>query len=156
MDYKQSPKYVVVTQYDSKTQKCFAVLLSSSLKIVKIVGAVTKTQLVNAVITYRYTPLNFSINIKEHSIVMDSGDFSRFSPSHAMGIILAEIYVNNEFNCYLVLNNATFTLAKLTKTQIVGYTSKLGVNDCFIQNAVIRNNTVNAFPHKPFRKINLN
>lgn len=93
-----------------------------------------------------YKLLNFSLD-RNGKIKEDVGSFTRLGKN--TGIVLAEIKnVSGRTLGYRIINNTTFAISNMKTEDIVVWDKKLDVP--FLQNGIIRNNTVNCYPLHSF------
>ena len=105
------------------------------------------------VIQKRLKPLNFSID-RNGSIKEDSGSFKRFHPQGA-GVIIAEIQNSHGRTLgYRVMNNINGNIINMKTEDIVSKEAQL--KRPFLQNGIVRNNTVNCYPLHKFPVIKIN
>lgn len=144
--------YVVVTGADKKSGAYHAVAVEpESFSVVGDYGYVTAENLVRAVYNggSNLTPLNFSVD-RSGKIVQDCGDFNRFS-SRGSAVVLAEIKSKGgRVLGYRLLSCVNNAVVNLRLEEILQREKAMGNGEHFLQNGIIRRNTVNCYPMKPF------
>lgn len=94
-------------------------------------------------------PLNFSLD-KSGKLVQNCGDFNRFS-KHGSAVVLAEIRSRGGRTLgYRLLSCATKACVNLKTEEIIQREKAMPNGEHFLQNGIVRNNTVNCYPMKPF------
>lgn len=117
-------------------------------------GIITKTrdELVTIVRTNNLKPVNFSID-RDNNIREDAGSFKRFEKS-GVGVVIAEI--KNPYGRslgYKIIQSTTGLVVNMRTEEIVQKEKILGRP--FLQNGIVRNNTVNCYPLHSFPVIKL-
>ena len=117
-------------------------------------GILTKTrnELVTIVRTNNLKPVNFSID-RDNNIREDAGSFKRFQKS-GVGIVIAEIKSPYGRSLgYKIIQSTTGTVVNMRTEEIVQKEKVLGRP--FLQNGIVRNDTVNCYPLHSFPVIKL-
>lgn len=144
--------YVVVTAADKKAGKFHCVAVQSdTFNVIDDYGFVTSEAIVNVISSSggQIVPLNFSIG-PNRQIVQNCGDFSRFS-QRGSAVVLAEIKSKGgRVLGYRLLSCANNACVNLRLEEILQREKSMGENEHFLQNGIIRKNTVNCYPMKPF------
>lgn len=144
--------YIAVTGVDKKSGAYHAVAVDSeSFNVIGDYGYVTAENLVR--ITYNggspVSPLNFSVD-RAGQLVQNCGDFNRFSPKGS-AVVLAEIKSKGGRTLgYRLLSCANNACVNLRLEEILQREKAMGQGEHFLQNGIVRNNTVNCYPMKPF------
>lgn len=112
-------------------------------------GVVTKTrdELVSLVRSNNLKPVNFSID-RNNTLKEDAGSFKRFDKT-GVGVVVAEI--QNPYGRslgYRIIQSTTGVLVNMKTEEIVQKEKVLGRP--FLQNGIVRNNTVNCYPLHSF------
>jgi hypothetical protein len=117
-------------------------------------GVVTKTrdELVTLIKTNSLKPVNFSVD-RTGALKEDAGSFKRFEKT-GVGIVVAEIQNSYGRNLgYRLIQSTTGNLVNMKTDEIVAKEKALGRP--FLQNGIVRNNTVNCYPLHSFPVIKL-
>lgn len=143
--------YVVVTGVDKNTGLYHAVNVDSEqFTLVTDYGFVTEENLAKFTVSGgdHTIPLNFSVD-RAGKLVQNCGNFSRFSPKGS-AVVVAEIKSKGgRILGYRLLSCANNAIVNLRLEEILQKDKLMG-DDNFLQNGIIRNNTVNCYPQKPF------
>lgn len=149
--------YIAVTECKKEQGKSYytGVVLSDDFEVVNKLGYLDEINLIRNTLAYNLSPINFSIN-RSQKLVMDCGDFSRFS-TKGSAVILAELKTRGgRVLGYKLLSCAQLIVTNLKLDDILQREQAYGDNEHFLQNGIIRNKTVNCYPRKPFRTIIVN
>ena len=144
---------IVVTGYVKETGMCHVVGVdSTTLNPVADYGMVHESSLPQACATANCAPLNFSIGA-DGRVVMDCGDFKRFSPSGS-AVVLAEVLDSRRKSVgYRVISCANNACVTIDTQEIIRREAEKQEPEHFLQNAIIRNGAVCSYPKKPFLKV---
>lgn len=94
--------------------------------------------------------LNFSV--QNGKVVQDNGVFSRLSHNGISMVVLKVLCTNSgRVVGYSCLNTKTFVIGNVKREQLIEQQKRQG-DLPLLQNAIIRNDTVNAYPNKAFAK----
>lgn len=143
--------YAVVTGVDKKSGAYHAVAVDPEFNVIGDYGYVTAEALVHIVYNggSAMTPLNFSVD-RAGKLVQDCGDFNRFS-TRGSAVVLAEIKSKGgRVLGYRLLSCANNAVVNLRLEEILQREKAMGNGEHFLQNGIIRRNTVNCYPMKPF------
>lgn len=123
------------------------VQVSTNLNQVTRLGLLTKEVLLNYV-SKGLKPLNFSVD-RTGEILEDCGSFDRFSPKGS-AVVLAEVknYTGRILG-YRLLSCRTFGIVNIEKAKIIEQ-EKRYKDEYFLQNGIVRGDTINCYPRKPF------
>ena len=149
--------YIAVTELKKEQGQSYysGVVLNDDFEVINKLGYLDEANLVRNTIMYNLSPINFSVN-RNQKLVMDCGDFSRFS-SKGSAVILAELKTRGgKVLGYKLLSCAQLIVTNLKLDDILQREQAYGDNEHFLQNGIIRNKTVNCYPRKPFRTIIIN
>lgn len=144
--------WIVVTGVDSQSKYLHAVGVDSeTYKVCMDYGWMHESSLVQVVNSAGANgkPLNFSV-IHNTSIMQDCGAFTRFS-KRGSAVILAEMQdKRHKTTGYMLLsctNNATVVLPI---HEILQLEANMPDGEHFLQNGIVRNNSISCYPNKPF------
>lgn len=144
--------YVVVTGQNKKSALVHAVAVDhETYSVVGDYGFVGSSELVKIMYNggSQLTPLNFSLD-RAGQIKQDCGDFSRFS-QHGSAVVLAEIKTKGGRTLgYRLLSCINNVCVNLRLEEVLQREKSMPQGEHFLQNGIIRNNTVNSYPFKPF------
>lgn len=145
--------YIVVTSADKKSGPYHVVAVDEkTYSVIGDYGMVTEAQIVQFMRSGSgndIQPLNFSID-RNGKLVQDCGDFGRFS-LRGSAVVLAEIKSKAGRTLgYRLLSCANNACVNLRLEEILQREKSMGDNEHFLQNGIIRNNTVNCYPMHPF------
>lgn len=144
--------YIVVRKYDMSKDICLCDVISDDLMTITSQFTLPKTVLGNYVKEAKLIPLNFSID-RRNAVVEDCGSFSRFS-SPECAVVIAELKTQSGRNMgYRLLGCANGVLSNMKVADILSLSSK--VDYPILQNAIIRNNTVNCYKLRQFPTITI-
>ena len=148
--------YVVVTGVDKQSGLYHAVNIDSEQFTLRTdYGYVTEANLAKFAVSGgdHTIPLNFSVD-RVGKIVQNCGSFTRFSPKGS-AVVIAEIKSKGgRVLGYRLLSCANNAIVNLRLEEILQKDKSMG-DDNFLQNGIIRNNTVNCYPQKPFPVITM-
>lgn len=115
-------------------------------------GVESEEVLVNQIVKgYRLKPLNFSID-RHNKIKQDCGSFKRFNGSSM--IVIAELVSHSGvIKGYRLYSCAYNNFLNATRKDIIERAGQ--TSEPYLQNAVIRNGTVNCYPNHPFVRIKI-
>lgn len=123
-------------------------VLDEKLNSVVNTAVLEKEQLVG--LGKQHTCYNFSVNNGE--IVQDCGVFSRLSHKGTSMIVLKALSTSSgRIVGYSCMNAKTLTIGNAKREQLIEQQKRQG-DLPLLQNAIIRNDTVNAYPGKTFMK----
>lgn len=146
--------YLAVTGVVNMKPECLfhCICITDDYTVHSDFGNITEKVLIDTVISNSLTPINFSIS-RERRLVMDCGDFSRFS-TRGSAVILAELVTRgSKVLGYKLLSCAKPVVTNLKLDEILLRDAAYGEGEHFLQNGIIRNKTVNCYPRKPFNRI---
>ena len=139
--------YIVVSNYFKGADTCLCLQISEkTFEVERVLGNITLQQLGLFTVQRNLTPINFSVD-RNNKVVQDCGNFSRFN-SKGSAIVLAEIKQNNVTTGYKLLASGTTTVLNKTTEAIVERANMQ--EEPFLQNGIIRNNTVNCYKLHPY------
>lgn len=140
------PKLVIVRE----VSKSYNVVVLDD-NMTRIVERATSAEsgIVNSVLKGA-TPLNFSV--QGGKIVQDCGIFKRLEHNY-ISLVVLKVLVSNAGRVigYRCLNTKTLKIGNTRKEEIISMQSKQG-NAPILQNAIIRNGTINSYDNKHFEK----
>lgn len=138
--YNKEHSYVRVAQLDESLNVC-----NSSVKDMSM------SDCVNLCVRLRAVPLNFSIDQNRGIIVQDWGSFDRFS-KEGCAVIVGELKSKSGMTLgYRLLSCSNGVVANYKTSVIIERASKQKTP--FLQNGIIRNNTVACYPGKRYIKL---
>jgi hypothetical protein len=145
--------YIAVIKYDSSSKVCQVIQLTDDFNPTKST-VVPFEDLGKFTIGGSLTPINFSVD-RTGSVKMDCGDFQRFSKLGS-AVVLAELKTRSGRTLgYKLLSCSQTVVTNLKTADIVSRDNSYGENEHFIQNGIIRNNTVNCYPRHPYPSVTI-
>ena len=141
--------YIAIQMYSKENKTCLCVRISEDgqFNIEQVIGWINVNQLGQFVIGNGLKPVNFSVD-RNGTIKADCGDFSRFS-EEGCGIVLAEIKSKAGRPLgYRLLSSSKGVVVNWTTPDIVAKAKSQ--KHPFLQNGIIRNDTVNCYPLHPY------
>lgn len=149
--------YFVVTGVDKQAKALHVVTVDdSSYQVVQDYGFILENALIQCIRSAgaNAKPLNFSVDASG-KLVQDCGDFNRFSQKGS-AVVLAEIKTKSGRTLgYRLLSCANNMCVNLKTEEILQKDKSMGESEHFLQNGIIRNNTVNCYPGKPYPTMTL-
>lgn len=144
--------YLVITGVDKKTSTYHSVLVEPTAFTVSTdYGFVPEETIVRFLSSnHNVAALNFSLD-RNGKIQQNCGDFSRFS-KRGSAVVLAEIKTRGgRILGYRLLSCANNAVVNTKLEDILARERAYSTSgEHFLQNGIIRNNTVNCYPQKPF------
>lgn len=96
------------------------------------------------------SPINFSV--QNGKVLQDCGSFDRLESNEGVAVVLAEIRSKTGILLgYCLLSCSSFGIANMRRVDVIKKSENRRTP--FIQNAILRNNTINCYPHKKFNVI---
>lgn len=143
--------YIVVLSVINSNNACsYALFNEKTLNRESVNSIIALSDLGTLTISHGYKPLNFSVD-RNGQVKDDSGSFSRFHKD-GVAIILAEIQnMSGRVLGYKLVSSLSGAVNNLKTDEIVKKEKALGRP--FLQNGIVRNNTVNCFPLHKYPKI---
>ena len=152
--------YIAVIRYDKKTKSVLTIFMSDDLQQMKEGMLMTVDQLGQYVASNGVTPYNFSVD-RTGKAVQDVGSFERLMPIDrnsvkstneltCSNIVLNEIQSSKRKTLgYRVLNSDTLLISNVKTDDLIALEKYH--NMPILQNGIIRNDSVNCYPHHPFK-----
>lgn len=146
--------YIAVVNFDQETHVCRCAVVSDDLQNVTPGGDMRIEALGQYVLSTGMHPLNFTVDKVTRAIVQSMGSFKRFSTAGS-AVVVAELksHLGRTLG-YRLLSCGNLQLVNLKTMDIVVRERAQGVP--FLQNGIVRNDTVCCYPHSAYRVLKVN
>lgn len=143
--------YIVIVGVVKASYHC--ALIDDTFSTVKDMGWGAPIDIVKLALRMNAQPLNFDIDQAKYTVAQNFGSFDRFSDSGS-AVVVAELRSRSERVLgYRLLSCANLQLVNLKTEDIVTRSEKQ--DNPFLQNGIIRNNTVNCYPHHKYQVLHI-
>lgn len=143
--------YIVVLNVINSSNACsYALFDEKTLSRESVNAIIPLSDLGVFTISHGYKPLNFSVD-RSGKVKEDSGSFSRFHKD-GVAVVIGEIQnMSGRVLGYKLVSSLSGAITNLKTSEIVQKEKALGRP--FLQNGIVRNNTVNCFPLHKYPRI---
>lgn len=140
--------YIAVQYFNKATNDCIITKIDEKTFNAETAGVSVKLDALGAIVVQNnLKPVNFSVG-RHNEVVMDCGSFDRFN-LNGCAVVLAEIKTRSGRNMgYRLLSCANGVIVNMTTKDIVDKAK--AQSHPFLQNGIIRNDTVNCYPLHPY------
>lgn len=144
--------YIVVVDYDKKANKVVCLQLNEELeKVERVLGTVDLDTLGTKTLKANLKPLNFTID-RNKKASQSRGSFERL---HKKGVIVLAEFVSKSGTIlgYRLLSLSNGAIGNLKRDEVLNKNKALGDDTPYMQNAMVRNETVCCYPNSPFKQV---